>query len=109
MTTVHVFDAYSNYYDLLYRDKDSVAEVEYICNLLCRFNICGSDILEFGSGTGKHGCLLAERGYSVTGIERSPEMVALAPVVKGFTCQEGNIFVRYTLAVLSMLYSPCSM
>jgi SAM-dependent methyltransferase len=91
MNSSQVFDAYSNYYDLLYRDKDYVAEVDYICNLLDRFNISGTDILEFGSGTGKHACLLVARGYTVTGIERSPEMVALAPVVKGFSCQEGDI------------------
>lgn len=108
MTNFHVFDAYSNYYDLLYRDKDYVAEVEYICNLLSRFNISGLDILEFGSGTGKHGCLLAERGYTVTGIERSPEMVALAPAVKGFSCQEGDIcklhLGRVFDAVLSLFH-----
>ena len=91
MTSSSLFDSYSRYYDLLYRDKDYVAEVEYISNLLTRFNISGPELLEFGSGTGKHGCLLAERGYKVTGIERSPEMVSQAKVTEGFSCQQGDI------------------
>ena len=48
-------------------------------------------MLEFGSGTGKHGRLLAQRGYRVTGIERSAEMVAQAVPVDGFRCQVGDI------------------
>ena len=61
-----VFDAYSAYYDLLYQDKDYVAEVAYVDSLL---NMYGKDVielLEFGSGTGIHGKLLAEKNYKVT-------------------------------------------
>jgi SAM-dependent methyltransferase len=86
-----VFNAYSRYYDLLYRDKDYAAEVEYIDNLLKRYQVSGPKLLEFGSGTGKHGRLLAERGYQVTGIERSAEMVELAVETDGFKCQQGDI------------------
>ena len=86
-----VFNAYGRYYDLLYRDKDYVAEADYIVSLLDRFGITGKDLLEFGSGTGKHGRLLAQRGYDVTGIERSAEMVAQAEAAPGFSCQQGDI------------------
>lgn len=89
--TDSVFDLYSSYYDLLYRDKDYVSEADYVAGLLDRFGVKGQKLLEFGSGTGKHGCLLAERGYRVTGIERSAEMVAEAEATPGFTCQQGNI------------------
>ena len=58
-----VFNSYSRYYNLLYRDKDYLAEVEYILDLIRRFSVSGTQLLEFGSGTGKHGRLLAERGY----------------------------------------------
>lgn len=94
MTTTTPFDAYSRYYDLLYRDKDYEAEVDYIASLLTRHGCVGQQLLEFGSGTGRHGRLLAGRGYQVTGIERSPEMVALAQSGDGgpgFTCQQGDI------------------
>jgi SAM-dependent methyltransferase len=86
-----VFNAYSRYYDLIYRDKDYVGEAEYIADLLERFGVSGKRLLEFGSGTGKHGRLLAERGYEVTGIERSGEMVAQAASAPGFFCRQGNI------------------
>ena len=86
-----VFNVYSRYYDLLYRDKDYVAEAGYIAGLLERFGVSGKCLLEFGSGTGKHGRLLAKRGYEVTGIERSAEMVAQAETVSGFSCQQGDI------------------
>jgi SAM-dependent methyltransferase len=85
------FDAYSQYYDLLYRDKDYAAEVNYIDSLLSRFAVPGRDLLEFGSGTGRHGRLLAERGYRVTGIERSGEMVAQATLTEGFCCRQDDI------------------
>lgn len=86
-----VFNTYSRYYDLLYRDKDYVAEAEYIAGLLERFSVSGKRLLEFGSGTGKHGRLLAARNYEVIGIERSVEMVAQAEVTHGFSCQQGDI------------------
>ena len=86
-----VFNAYSTYYDLLYRDKDYQGEVNYINELLSRYNVCGRDLLEYGSGTGKHGKLLAELGYDVTGIERSAEMVEQAKSSRGFSCQQGDI------------------
>jgi len=89
--TESVFNAYSRYYDLLYRDKDYAAEVEYIDGLLQRHGVTGAELLEFGSGTGKHGRLLAQRGYRVTGIERSADMVALAEQTVGFQCQVGDI------------------
>lgn len=86
-----VFDAYSWYYDLLYRDKDYTGEVEYIDNLLARYRVSGPELLEFGSGTGKHGRLLVERGYQVIGIERSAKMVALAVETDGFKCRQGDV------------------
>ena len=88
-----VFSAYSQYYDLLYRDKNYVDEAGYIQVLLARYGITHGSLLELGSGTGKHGCLLAELGFSVHGIERSGEMVARATQGAGFTCQQGDIRV----------------
>lgn len=86
-----MFDAYSRYYDLLYQDKDYGAEAAYVDALLQRHGITGRELLEFGCGTGRHGRLLAEHGYRVTGIERSAAMVAQAAAVSGFSCREGDI------------------
>ena len=91
MRNVSVFNAYSRYYNLLYKEKDYKAEVQYIVSILKSNDIAFSKILEFGSGTGKHGRLLAKEGYNITGIELSDNMVKQAYETDGFTCQQGDI------------------
>ena len=85
------FGAYSTYYDLLYHDKDYNGETDYIHKTLSDFGVNDGDVLEFGSGTGKHGRLLAARGYKVHGIEFSQEMLDSAIEGNGFTCERGDI------------------
>ena len=91
VSTHKIFNAYSLYYDLLYKDKDYASEVAYIQNILKQHKIFSGDILELGSGTGKHGRLLAKYGYKVHGIERSSEMASQALTNEGFSCQVGDI------------------
>lgn len=91
MSTKTVFNAYGHYYDLLYQDKDYAAEVKYIHSLLCRFGIQNGNLLEFGSGTGRHASLLVKYGYQVHGVDQSIEMVLQSEEVDGFTCQQGDI------------------
>lgn len=102
------FQLTSRYYDLLYKEKDSQAEVAYVRSLLERHGISGQDLLDFGSGTGRHGCLLAASGYLVHGIERSAAMVSAAQQERGFTCQQGDItstrLSRSFDAVLSLFH-----
>ncbi len=85
-----LFDAYGRYYQLLYQDKDDAAEVAYVCSLLQALGT-GRDLLEFGSGTGRHGRLLAQRGYRVLGVERSAQMLAQALPCPGFDSVQGDI------------------
>jgi len=102
------FEASSRYYDLLYQEKDSVAEAAYVDQLLQRYGISGFNLLDFGSGTGRHGCLLASRGYRVHGLERSAAMVDAAQQAEGFSCQQGDITTtrldRRFDAVLSLFH-----
>lgn len=92
-----VFDRYGAWYDLLYRDKDYEAEAEYVARTLRNAAPKTKTLLEFGSGTGRHGRLLASHGFEVFGVERSKSMVeaaraALSPVGPGsFTCQQSDI------------------
>jgi SAM-dependent methyltransferase len=95
-----VFQRYSAYYDLLYRDKDYVAEAQYVARTLRAVAPEALDLLEFGSGTGKHGRLLAAAGYRVLGVERSESMVQAArclgpktevPGPGNFDCVNGDI------------------
>jgi SAM-dependent methyltransferase len=71
-----VFSDYARYYDLLYRDNNYAAEAEYVAGLIRKFHPSAKAILELGSGTGIHASLLAEKGFTVHGIERSQEMLA---------------------------------
>ena len=86
-----VFEKYSDYYDLIYKEKDYKLEAIYIHNLINRYGKNFKDILEFGSGTGKHANTLTKLGYRIHGIELSKHMVLKAKNVPGFTCQQGNI------------------
>jgi SAM-dependent methyltransferase len=90
------FGKYSAYYDLLYADKDYAAEADYVARTL------GSarSVLELGSGTGRHGRLLASRGFDVLGVELSAEMAAEAeregrlagpPSAGSFACEVGDL------------------
>lgn len=72
------FKRYAAYYDLLYRDKDYRAEVDYIAGLLERHAPGCRRVLELGSGTGRHAALLAEGGYSMHCVDASEQMLAMA-------------------------------
>ncbi|MGB5541663.1 MAG: class I SAM-dependent methyltransferase [Gammaproteobacteria bacterium] len=72
------FRKYASYYDLLYLDKDYSAEVDYIDTLLRRYAPAARRILELGSGTGRHALLLAQKGYSLHGVDLSEDMVRIA-------------------------------
>ena len=73
-----VFDSYAAYYDLLYRDKDYKLEVDYIVKLLKKYKVSSGDILELGSGTGKHAAHLANFGFNIHGIDLSKSMIDIA-------------------------------
>lgn len=70
-----VFDAYARYYDLLYRDKDYVAEARYVASLIREHAPHGTRVLELGCGTGAHAEHLARMGYHVHGVDRSEVML----------------------------------
>lgn len=69
---------YSQYYDLLYSDKDYKSEVDYIDKLIKENTNEAETLLDMGCGTGKHGELLCNKGYIVHGIDLSEEMLKVA-------------------------------
>lgn len=72
-------DDYATVYDALYGEKDYVAECAVIEGLLAAHaGTPVSTILDLGCGTGGHAFPLARRGLRVTGIDRSPAMLAQA-------------------------------
>lgn len=76
------FKQYSQYYDLLYHDKDYQKEADYIFSLIKEFSAKAEDVLELGCGTGKHADLLAKKGLKIHGIDLSDEMLNEAHKIK---------------------------
>lgn len=85
-----VFDKYSKYYDLLYQDKDYVAEADYISSVIKTFSQNTKNILELGCGTGKHASLLSNNGYDIFGIDLSNTMLERAKEL-GINCEVGDV------------------
>lgn len=72
------FDAYSAYYDLLYKTKKYDAEADFIDALIKEYQPSAETILDLGCGTGVHSWLFAQKGYLVRGIDQSQTMLASA-------------------------------
>jgi SAM-dependent methyltransferase len=70
---------YAQAYDALYRDKDYRGECDMF-EEACRRYGAGTTktVADFGCGTGSHAIELARRGYHVTGVDRSEDMLLSA-------------------------------
>ena len=77
-----IFDAYAHYYDLLYQDKDYVAEAEYVSSHIRKQAPSAKHILELGCGTGAHAKHMARIGFSVHGVDLSDTMIGSAEARK---------------------------
>jgi SAM-dependent methyltransferase len=73
-----VFDGYSRYYDLLYRDKDYAAEAAYVLSCIHSHAPGARRLLELGCGTAAHAVALARQGMRVHGIDSSESMLGRA-------------------------------
>lgn len=73
-----VFDAYAEYYDLLYKDKDYAQEAGMVHQHLKAGGLTGPSLLELGCGTGRHAVEFSALGHSVTGVDMSEGMVRQA-------------------------------
>jgi SAM-dependent methyltransferase len=79
----NIFDAYAEYYDLLYQEKGYEEEANYVHRLLVKHGVPAQGcLLELGCGTGKHADNFARLGYSVHGVDISPAMVQSANAAK---------------------------
>ena len=80
-----VFQLYSAYYDLLYRDKDYSGETRFVHDQLVRHGLTKGRLLELGCGTGRHALEFAALGWEVKGYDLSPGMVQHARQRAGAT------------------------
>ncbi len=70
------FDAHAPVYEDNAFTKNTLPEVDFLIEELALPQ--GGSILDVGCGTGRHSIELARRGYSVTGLDLSREMLARA-------------------------------
>jgi SAM-dependent methyltransferase len=74
-----VYRRFARYYDLIYHGLvDYEGDVNFLERVFRRFRTTPKTILDLGCGTGNHALPMARRGYRVTGIDQSREMLALA-------------------------------
>jgi SAM-dependent methyltransferase len=72
------------YYDRIYWWKDYEQEVDFLVKAFRKYGIRGRRVLEVACGTGNHSKRLVERGYRITGVDISEEMLRIARTkVKG--------------------------
>lgn len=69
---------YANVYDFLYRSKDYEKECDVVEELFEKHKKSVKTVLDLGCGTGGHALILAKRGYKVTGIDQSGDMLKAA-------------------------------
>ena len=65
-------------YDALMDDVDYEAWADYIDRMLKKHGCPGNRLLDLGCGTGSISIPLAQKGYQVTGVDLSEEMLAVA-------------------------------
>ncbi len=70
--------AYAGLYDAMYADKDYDRECDVIERLFVTRGEGVRTVLDLGCGTGNHALRLAARGYDVTGVDLSSEMLRRA-------------------------------
>ena len=73
-----VFNAYARHYDLFYLDKDYPGEARHVHEILQKHSPGATTVLELGCGTSGHAVHLAEKGYSIVGIDSSLDMLERA-------------------------------
>ncbi len=66
---------YSKYYNLVYKNKNYKSEVNYISRILRSEKKYIKNILELGSGTGAHAIYLLKKGFNLTCVEKSKDMI----------------------------------
>lgn len=73
-----MYNDFAKYYDTLMSDADYGARADYICELFARFGEMPERLIDLACGTGNMSVRFAEKGISVTGVDISAEMLAVA-------------------------------
>jgi SAM-dependent methyltransferase len=72
------FEYSVEFYDALYGAKDYAGEASAVSGMIREQLPSANELLDIGSGTGRHALEFERLGFSVTGVDVSPEMVEAA-------------------------------
>jgi len=86
------FDAHAPVYETNVFTKNTVREVDFLLEELSLQQ--GASILDVGCGTGRHSIELAKRGFAVTGLDLSSEMLARAAAAAKAASVNVNWIIR---------------
>ena len=75
MPSVNSYDLFAKYYDALHYNEFSIQAVYYVDDILASLNFNGTHILDLACGTGTAALWFAERGYTVTAVDSSSQMI----------------------------------
>ncbi len=89
---IRFFRAHAPVYEQNAFTQNTVAEVDFLVEELGLS--LGTSVLDVGCGTGRHSIELARRGYSMTGLDLSPEMLARAKA----NAEAAGVLVRWVQA-----------
>lgn len=77
-TCTVLYEKYGHYYDVIYSSVDYTNEAEKIKDLFDNSNPGIKSIIDLGCGTGSYIGELTRLGYTVDGVDSSPQMVEVA-------------------------------
>lgn len=93
------FKKYSEFYNILYKDKNYREEVDYIENLIKSSVKNIESVLDVGCGSGIHAELMYDKGYDVCGVDFSEEMLIEARK----SAENNNKKIKYVCQNISEL------
>ena len=105
--------AFAEAYDALYRAKDYAAEASFLERCFERFASAPvRRVLDIGCGTGRHAHELANRGFEVVGVDRSPAMLEIArqraPSLRFIEGDMRDVDLRERFDAVVMLFAALS-
>ena len=75
---MEAYTGFAEVYDMFMDNVPYEEWADYLCGILREYGIRDGLVLELGCGTGSLTTLLAEKGYDMTGVDASPEMLEIA-------------------------------